>query len=141
MLPMVQRTVPVAPLLHWEHGVGREFHMPPQVPHYKPERQKGFFTDLKNHRMKEGMVFTIEPMINVGTYECELQDDDWTVLTKDRKLSAQFEHTILVTRTGAEVLTRRPAVVKHSEDLPWAEVGELSAPAAWEARQAAEAAG
>ncbi|HJK90402.1 MAG TPA: type I methionyl aminopeptidase [Polyangiaceae bacterium LLY-WYZ-15_(1-7)] len=123
------------------HGVGREFHMPPQVPHYKPERQKGFFTDLKNHRMKEGMVFTIEPMINVGTYECELQDDDWTVLTKDRKLSAQFEHTILVTRTGAEVLTRRPAVVKHSEDLPWAEVGELSAPAAWEARQAAEAAG
>ena len=42
------------------HGVGREFHMPPQVPHYKPERQKGFFTDLKNHRMKEGMVFTID---------------------------------------------------------------------------------
>ncbi|MBX3245688.1 MAG: type I methionyl aminopeptidase [Myxococcales bacterium] len=116
------------------HGVGREFHMPPQIPHYRPEKRPGFFSDLKNVRMKEGMVFTIEPMINLGSHETELQDDQWTVLTADRSLSAQFEHSILVTRTGAEVLTARPAVVKGSEDVPWAIVGPLSAPAAWQAR-------
>ena len=110
------------------HGVGREFHMPPQIPHYG--------TRGKGRRLKAGMVFTIEPMINLGDYHTELMDDDWTVLTRDRKLSAQFEHTILVTRQGAEVLTRRKRPLKHSEDVPWAEIGPLSAPAAWEARQA-----
>ena len=119
------------------HGVGREFHMEPQIPHYLPEKRAGLFEGLKNRRLKEGMVFTIEPMINLGTYETELQEDDWTVLTADRKLSAQFEHSLAVTRTGAEVLTRRPAVARHSEDLPWSDVGPLSAPAAWEARNQA----
>lgn len=119
------------------HGVGREFHTAPQVPHYLPEKRSGMFMgDMRNIRLKEGMVFTIEPMINLGGYTCELQDDDWTVLTADRKLSAQFEHTILVTHGGAEVLTRRDEVVKNSEDVPWADVGPLSAPAAWEARHA-----
>jgi methionyl aminopeptidase len=80
------------------------------------------------------MVFTIEPMINLGTYETELLDDGWTVLTRDRQLTAQFEHTVVVTRTGCEVLTRRKRPLKHSEDVPWADVGPLSAPAAFEAR-------
>jgi methionyl aminopeptidase len=108
------------------HGVGRQFHMPPQIPHYRPEAG----TNLKNMRLKAGMVFTIEPMINLGTWETELLEDDWTVVTADRKLSAQFEHTLLVTRTGCEVLTARPAVLRNSEDKPWSQPGALSAPAA-----------
>jgi len=109
------------------HGVGREFHMPPQVPHFG---QRG-----KDKRMKAGMVFTIEPMINIGGYQTEVMDDDWTVLTLDRSLSAQFEHTVLVTREGAEVLTTRKNVVANCEDRPWADVGPLSSPAAWLAKQ------
>ncbi|HJK96888.1 MAG TPA: type I methionyl aminopeptidase [Polyangiaceae bacterium LLY-WYZ-14_1] len=109
------------------HGVGREFHMPPQIPHYG-ERGKG-------KRLKAGMVFTIEPMINLGAPGTELQKDQWTVLTVDRALSAQFEHTIHVTREGAEVLTARPRLLKNSEDLPWATVHRRSSPAGWEARQ------
>ena len=108
------------------HGVGREFHMPPQIPHFG---KRG-----KDKRMKAGMVFTIEPMINIGGYQTELMDDEWTVLTLDRSLSAQFEHTVLVTRDGAEVLTLRRGVVRQSEDNPWANVGPLSSPAAWAAK-------
>ncbi len=120
------------------HGVGRQFHMPPQVPHYRPEkRQSSLFSDMKNIRLKEGMVFTIEPMINIGTYECDLQNDEWTVLTADRKRAAQFEHTVLVTRTGVEVLTSRSEIVRGCEDVAWADIGPLSAPAAWSARQSA----
>jgi methionyl aminopeptidase len=89
------------------HGIGREFHMPPQVPHY------GKRGTLK--RIKAGMVFTIEPMVNAGDFPCELLDDDWTVVTADRSLSAQFEHTILVTETGCEVLTKRRAPLQNSE--------------------------
>ncbi len=111
------------------HGIGRQFHMPPQVPHYG-KRGKGL-------RLKAGMVFTIEPMVNLGGYQVEILDDAWTAVTRDRSLSAQFEHTVLVTRSGCEVLTARPRILKHSEDVPWAEVGPLSAPAAWEARRAA----
>jgi methionyl aminopeptidase len=91
------------------HGIGREFHMAPQVPHYA---KRG---SLK--RMKAGMVFTIEPMINVGKYATELLDDDWTVVTADGSLSAQFEHTVLVTETGYEVLTARSGVLRNSEDV------------------------
>ncbi len=79
------------------HGIGRIFHAPPQVPHYG---KKG-----TGKKLRPGMVFTIEPMINIGTWESELLDDGWTALTKDRKLSAQFEHTITVTRDGVEILT------------------------------------
>lgn len=80
------------------HDLGRVFHEEPQVPHY---RSSG-----KNPRILPGMTFTIEPMINLGTYETELDPDDgWTVYTKDRKHSAQFEHTLLVTESGVEVLT------------------------------------
>ena len=109
------------------HGVGREFHMPPQIPHFG---QRG-----KDKRMKAGMVFTIEPMINIGGYQTEVMDDEWTVLTMDRSLSAQFEHTVLVTRDGVEVLTARKQVAINSEDKSWADVGPLSSPAAWSAKQ------
>ena len=61
----------------------------------------------KGKRLRAGMVFTIEPMINEGTWEAVLLDDGWTALTKDRKLSAQFEHTIAVTKEGVEILTLR----------------------------------
>lgn len=105
------------------HGVGRIFHMAPQVPHY---RARG-----KNPRIKAGMVFTIEPMINLGNYACEILEDDWTVLTADRTLSAQFEHSIAVHRDSVEVLTRRDALVKNCEDVPWADLGELTCPAAF----------
>lgn len=104
------------------HGVGREFHMKPQIPH--------FGTRGKGDRVKAGMVFTIEPMINVGDYEGEVLDDDWTVVTRDRSLSAQFEHTILVTRSGCEVLTSRPERLAQSEDKDWALLGPLSNAAA-----------
>ena len=109
------------------HGVGRQFHMLPQIPHYG---ERG-----KDKRMKAGMVFTIEPMINLGDYETDLQEDKWTVLTLDRTLSAQFEHTMLVTRDGVEVLTARSETVVNSEDKPWCEPMPLSMPAAWRQRQ------
>ena len=79
------------------HGIGRIFHTPPQIPHYGKAGT--------GKKLRPGMVFTVEPMINIGTYESELLDDGWTALTKDRKLSAQFEHTITVTRDGVEILT------------------------------------
>jgi len=79
------------------HGINREFHTAPQVPHYGV---KG-----KGKRLRKGMVFTIEPMINEGTYEAQVLDDNWTAITKDGKLSAQFEHTIAVTDSGVEILT------------------------------------
>jgi methionyl aminopeptidase len=104
------------------HGIGREFHMPPQIPHYG-RRGRG-------KRLKAGMVFTIEPMLNLGEYGVKILDDDWTAITVDGKLSAQFEHTLLVTKSGVEVLTVRDDVLVNSEDKPWSEPGDLSAPAA-----------
>jgi methionyl aminopeptidase len=109
------------------HGIGREFHSAPQVPHFG-ERGTG-------KRVKAGMVFTIEPMINLGDYKCEQLEDGWTVLTADRSLSAQFEHTIVVTQTGCEVLTSRKAPLKGSEDKDWAALGPLSTAVAYQARQ------
>jgi methionyl aminopeptidase len=79
------------------HGIGRVFHTAPQIPHYG---KKG-----TGKKLRPGMVFTIEPMINIGTWESELLDDGWTALTKDRQLSAQFEHTVTVTHDGVEILT------------------------------------
>jgi methionyl aminopeptidase len=81
------------------HGIGREMHEEPQVLHYG---RAGTGMVLES-----GMTFTIEPMINQGTARTKLKKDGWTVITKDRKLSAQWEHTILVTDTGFEVLTLR----------------------------------
>ena len=81
------------------HGVGRQFHQPPTVPHYPtPESRRA--------RMEPGVCFTIEPMINTGTKETILSKrDGWTVRTKDGGLSAQFEHTVMITESGVEVLT------------------------------------
>ncbi|MDR2459213.1 MAG: type I methionyl aminopeptidase [Deltaproteobacteria bacterium] len=79
------------------HGVGCKFHESPNVPHYGSAG-----SGLK---LKKGMTITIEPMINQGTWEVEILKDAWTVVTMDRKLTAQFEHTILVTDDGAEILT------------------------------------
>jgi methionyl aminopeptidase len=79
------------------HGIGSKFHTVPDVPHYG-KRGQGL-------KLRPGMAFTVEPMINEGTSELELLSDRWTVLTKDKKLSAQFEHTIVVTETGVEILT------------------------------------
>ena len=81
------------------HGIGEEFHEEPQVLHYG---RPGTGMELK-----EGMVFTIEPMINAGKRHTKLLPDGWTVVTKDHKLSAQWEHTVLVTADGFEVLTLR----------------------------------
>jgi methionyl aminopeptidase len=92
------------------HGIGRKFHDEPKVAHYG-ERGKGI-------RLKAGMTFTIEPMINIGSHEVEVLDDEWTAVTADASLSAQFEHTILVTPTGVEVLTQRKGVLQNSEIFP-----------------------
>lgn len=81
------------------HGIGQIFHEPPNVLHYgKPGT---------GEILETGMIFTIEPMINAGKRDVKLLPDDWTVVTKDHSLSAQWEHTILVTETGFDVLTKR----------------------------------
>lgn len=82
------------------HGVGFEFHEPPQVPHYG---KKG-----EGIALVPGMVFTVEPMINLGKPNLFIQDDGWTAVTADRKLSAQFEQTFVITETGYESLTSYP---------------------------------
>jgi methionyl aminopeptidase len=82
------------------HGIGREMHEPPQVLHWgRPQ------TGLV---LREGMVFTIEPMLNQGRNSVRTEEDGWTVVTCDGQLSAQFEHTVAVTRNGVRVLTLRP---------------------------------
>ena len=92
------------------HGIGRKFHEPPQVKHYG-KRGTG-------ERIRAGMVFTIEPMVNVGRFEVEIDPaDKWTVRTADGSLSAQFEHTIAVTKGGVEVLTRREKPLRLSENV------------------------
>ncbi len=80
------------------HGVGEAFHSGLVVPHYDAAPRH-------DQPIETGMVFTIEPMLNLGTHEWEMWDDGWTVVTADRRRSAQFEHTIVVTDSGAEILT------------------------------------
>jgi methionyl aminopeptidase len=80
------------------HGIGAVFHGPPQVPHY--------FEPRADTVMEPGMVFTIEPMITIGDIRPEIWDDGWTAVTADGSRSAQFEHTVLVTDSGVDVLTR-----------------------------------
>lgn len=80
------------------HGIGRNLHEEPSIPNYgKPG---------KGPRIKDGMVFAIEPMINMGTYKIEVLDDGWTAVTKDRKLSAHFEHSIAIVDGKARILTK-----------------------------------
>jgi methionyl aminopeptidase len=80
------------------HGVGTAFHSGLIIPHYDSAPA---FDDV----MEPGMVFTIEPMLTLGTHEWEIWPDDWTVTTKDKSITAQFEHTLVVTDRGAEILT------------------------------------
>ena len=79
------------------HGIGKKFHKEPNVLHYG---EKG-----TGEKIREGMIFTIEPMINIGNYETKTLKDGWTAVTKDKSLSAQFEHTIGVTKNGCEIFT------------------------------------
>ncbi len=83
------------------HGIGKDFHEEPQVLHYGRQGE--------GVALKAGMIFTIEPMVNAGKRHVKLLPDDWTVVTKDRSLSAQWEHTVLVTESGSELLTLSPA--------------------------------
>ena len=83
------------------HGLGRQFHDPPNVLHYGVPGEGAV--------LREGMFFTVEPMINAGGYGVKILNDGWTAVTKDRSLSAQFEHSIGVTRDGCEVFTLSPA--------------------------------
>ena len=79
------------------HGIGKQFHKEPNILHYG---KKG-----TGEKIKTGMIFTIEPMINLGNYETKTLNDGWTAVTKDKSLSAQFEHTIGVTKDGCEIFT------------------------------------
>ena len=90
------------------HGIGELFHSDIQVLHYYDSRN--------NMIMRPGMTFTVEPMISLGTWQHKMWDDDWTAVTADGKRTAQFEHTLLVTDTGVEVLTAKGAV---SPSAPW----------------------
>lgn len=80
------------------HGIGESFHSGLIIPHYDS-------APLYNDEIKVGMVFTIEPMLTLGTHEWEMWPDNWTVLTKDKSITAQFEHTIAITENGPEILT------------------------------------
>lgn len=87
------------------HGIGRVFHEEPQVMHYG--------TPGTREILEAGMTFTIEPMVNVGKQHVKLLPDKWTVVTKDHSLSAQWEHTLLVTETGVEILTLRDEETRY----------------------------
>ena len=82
------------------HGIGTTFHEPPNILHYG-DKNSGM-------ALKPGMTFTIEPMINAGKYDIKMLNDGWTAVTKDKKLSAQFEHTIGVSKNGYEIFTTSP---------------------------------
>lgn len=82
------------------HGIGRKMHMPPHVAHHGPAG--------RGLRLRPGMALTIEPMVNAGSPRTRRLDDGWTIVTADGRPSAQFEHTVLITETGVEVLTLAP---------------------------------
>ena len=79
------------------HGIGKVFHCAPNILHYGKKGQ--------GMQLKEGMIFTIEPMINIGKKDIKILSDGWTAVTRDKKLSAQYEHTVGVTKNGFEVFT------------------------------------
>jgi methionyl aminopeptidase len=87
------------------HGVGRIFHDAPSVLH--------FGRPGEGPELRQGMIFTVEPMINAGRFEVKILNDGWTAVTKDRSLSAQFEHTIGVTEDGCEIFTLSPKGLTH----------------------------
>jgi methionyl aminopeptidase len=80
------------------HGIGKAFHSGLVIPHYDA-------APAYSQEMQVGMVFTIEPMLTLGTHQWDLWKDDWTVVTRDKSMTAQFEHTLVVTESGADILT------------------------------------
>jgi len=80
------------------HGIGRNLHEEPELPNFGRQGEGAI--------LKPGTVFAIEPMVNMGTWECEVLKDEWTAVTRDKKLSAHFEHTVAITQKGAEILTK-----------------------------------
>jgi len=92
------------------HGIGRAMHEDPQVPNYK--------SDKSGPKLRAGMVLAIEPMVNMGTYEIEIKEDKWTVVTKDSKCSAHFEHTVAITSNGPRILTL-PGSSSREEEYPF----------------------
>ena len=83
------------------HGIGKDLHEEPHVPNFILNNKDR----SKSMKLKEGMVLAIEPMVNVGNFEVELSDDNWTVKTCDGSLSAHFEHTVALTKDGPKILT------------------------------------
>lgn len=104
------------------HGIGRQFHTPPAILHYGHP--------ATGQRLVPGMTFTIEPMINLGDWRCHILRDGWTAVTVDGSLSAQFEHTVLVTEAGVEVLTLGAGEALQIEPEP-AAVDILAASSSW----------
>jgi methionyl aminopeptidase len=92
------------------HGIGRRLHEPPQIPN--------FGTAGTGPRLRAGMTLAIEPMVNAGGFEVDTRDDGWTAYTVDGRLSAHFEHTVLVTEKGPEILTLQPATSSESTGAP-----------------------
>ena len=90
------------------HGIGKSFHLEPNILHYG---EKG-----TGEKLKAGMIFTIEPMINIGKYETKVLNDGWTAVTKDKSLSAQFEHTVGITKDGYEIFTQSKILDKPIND-------------------------
>lgn len=93
------------------HGIGKEMHEDPQVPHY--------ITPSRGPRLRENMVITVEPMINEGTFDLTVDENDWTARTKDGKKSCQFEHTFAIRREGPEILTRQEETSLTEEEINW----------------------
>ncbi len=100
------------------HGVGRVFHDAPSVPHYGVAGT--------GPKIRRGMCFTVEPMVNLGSHELDHLDDGWTVVTRDGNLSAQFEHTIVVTKNGCQILTARGGLAMNSEDRSYSKLGPIA---------------
>jgi methionyl aminopeptidase len=95
------------------HGTGRQMHEDPQVPNFTDDGRPG-----SGKRMKSGLVIAVEPMVNAGTPEIEELDDDWTAVTRDRRMSSHFEHTIAITDDGPWVLTRPSSTPGHPGTAP-----------------------
>lgn len=96
------------------HGLGQEFHEPPNILHYEASPGEQHFT-MQQTQMRAGMFFTVEPMINIGKRHTKVKNDGWTAITKDGLLSAQFEHTLAVTEDGCEIFTASPAGLFHPD--------------------------
>jgi len=94
------------------HGLGLEFHEPPNILHYEASPGDQHYA-LQQTKMRAGMIFTVEPMVNIGKRHTKVKGDGWTAVTKDGLLSAQFEHSLAVTEDGCEIFTLSPAGLFH----------------------------